>query len=297
MPASVMQEVKHRFPCLETVLSRATTAPGKTDYHATLFGFFDGVSKDYPIGALKYLAETGEYADQYLMQADPVHLKADQDCVLLFDFSYLELSETDANTYLKTFNQHFAEDGLRLLKTASKRWYLKVAHKPDIQTSSLEQVIGHNIDKFLPIGPDAAKWRHFINEIQMVFFSLAEDLPMVSGIWPHGGGVLTSLSAPDIDVVSGDNLLIEGLAKHTGLTFDPEQVRQPHGLMVIESVQKARANVDLDAWLTAVTELEALICELKTADLTLYPCNGKSYHWRANNNWHFWRRNKLINSF
>jgi len=286
-----------RFPALEKLLSRAIIEKGSNDYHETLFSFFDisslansTTTKTYPIAALNYLAETGDAYSGYLMHADPVHLRPEQDCLLLFDFEHLDLSSDDAETYINAFNQHFLEDGIELLKTQTKHWYLKVDAVPDLETSPLTDVLGHNIDHFLPTGVDAKKWRHLLNEIQMVFFSLAEDLPMVSSVWFHGGGELAPINAKSINDVSGDSLLLKGLAQHSGIAYNEDLIGAD--LMLIESLQRSVIDRDLDSWINELHQINALISNVSSTEFKVHACNGNVYHWQPINNWHFWKRSR-----
>jgi len=50
-----------------------------------------------------------------VLQADPVHLRADRDQLRLFDARHLGISQVEADAFVDAINAHLAEDGLRLL--------------------------------------------------------------------------------------------------------------------------------------------------------------------------------------
>lgn len=203
------------LPGLERILSR---------------GRVDRSGEDWPeppsAAALGLLGEGRSPGEAYWLRADPVHLRPDQDFLLLWDATMLALSSRESEALVATFNRHFAEDGFELVAPVPDRWYLRTPGILDVQTVSTAAVTGRNIGHFMPRGQDATRLEQMINEAQMLFHdhpvnrerSGSGRLP-VSGVWPWGGGSLADVpvAAPadeaDRAILAEDPVLI-GLAEH-----------------------------------------------------------------------------------
>jgi hypothetical protein len=82
---------------------------------ATLAGYFGiGAATDLPVAPLSWLADTGEPATQYLLRADPVHLRADQSSLRLFDAHSFSLAQDEADALVASINDFNAAHGCNL---------------------------------------------------------------------------------------------------------------------------------------------------------------------------------------
>ena len=288
-----------RFPNLELLLSRGRRFASPQGYPETLFHLYDvevppGV--DVPTAAVCFLAEANaeEQSRGFLMHADPVHLRPDQDRLLAFDFYHQPLTDNEASQFADAFNRHFAADGLHLLTPHANRWYLVAEGVPRIHTRPLSEVIGRNIDLFLPDGEDATTWRGWLNELQMLFFALPVNqtresvgqLP-VSGLWFSGGGVVPSGDWLGYTQIEGGSVLEEGLQRGS--------VRKRHRRLVVEHAP-GRAVIDADpaTWVEALTGLETLLATSLAGECYLFPCDGRAWHWRPTMRHHLWKRIKRL---
>lgn len=289
-----------RFTSLERLLARGNRLPAPKGYAGTLFDLF-GVplaqGGDLPTAAVCCHAEHGACPDagDFLLHADPLHLRPDQDRLLGFDFHHQPLTADEARQFAEAFNAHFAQDGLRLLTPHPIRWYLEVDHAPRLRTHPLVDVVGRNIDLFLPKGEDARRWRSWMNELQMLFFELPVNalresqgqLP-VNSLWLSGGGCL-----PSVPVGSGfrelesDCPLARGLQQHV-------KIHDQQRLLIWKTPERALLDADPGAWISAVTELDQVVEDLLGEELFLYPCEGEAWHWRPSMRHRFWRRTKPL---
>jgi len=286
-----------RFPQIERLLARADLKSAQPDYFRTLFdlhGLEMQGKADLPTAALCYHAEQGveRLPDAYLFHADPIHLRPDQDRLLAFDFTHSPLDEADAAQFADAFNQHFAEDGIRLLTPDASRWYLSVSAMPDLRTRPLYEVLGRNIDFFLPQGPDAGYWRSWMNELQMLFYTLpvnasreAEGQLPVSSLWLSGGGVLPSTALKGFSQREGDCIFLTGLEALCAEKNDAY-------LVVEHAPGRAVLDADSEAWLAAVKRIDVRLADMLDQDLVLYPCEGRAWHWQAKMHRRFWQRTK-----
>ena len=285
-----------RLPALELLLARADKCAGPSSYPLTMFELFGLPAEDpVPTAPLCYYADSGGRSEaRYLLHADPVYLRPDQDRLLAFDFSHSPLSAETAQIYTEAFNRHFEIVGLELLTPHPNRWYLAVDQAPDVQFQALAEVIGRNIDLFLPQGIQAAQWRVWMNEVQMLFHSLAinaerengGEVP-VSGLWFSGGGYLPEKVSKSFAGVEGDCCLLQGLDSLAGNTgVDSLIVEHTPGRAVLDG--------DPVAWQEAVTAFDNRLQPMMDQDLRLYTCDGQVWHWQSGMRRRWWRRIKPI---
>jgi hypothetical protein len=286
-----------RLPNIERLLARGDRGAGPPGYAEALFKLFGqaaAAGEDLPTAALCLARETGSAGEGWVMHADPVHLRPDQDRLLLFDARSLELAAEEAAALVERFNRHFAADGLRIEAPAPGRWYLHSDSPPGVCTTTLDEVTGRNIDAYLPSGPRARFWRGVLNETQMLF----HDHPVntareeagrqpVSGVWLSGGGRKPARGATRVARLVGGDLLAEALAG------DAELVPAGNDELVVErTVWEAMLAVDVEAWLAALVEFDRHLGSWLDSDrpLRLYACDRQVIDWQRSMRWRFWRR-------
>lgn len=290
MPSLAEQAGRHRFPVIERWLSRSDTQPVPAAPETLVCGLF-GVSctdADLPTAALAWQAETDAEPTGVLYHATPVHLAPDQDRLLLFDSPVAGLTAAETEALAVAFNGHFQDDGWRLDSSPAGGLYLRLAEPAAVHTSPLGEVIGRNVDLFLPRGPDAAQWRARMNEIQMLFHGLplnegrvAAGRPAISGLWFHGGG-----EAPVVG--SGPALTgeapawLRGLARRAAATTGDS-------LSWLGECERAVWDGDPHRWLQAVSRVETRLAGLREPAV-LYPGNGIAYRLTSKARWRWWRR-------
>lgn len=284
-----------RLPHLERLLARADRQAAANGYEQTLFELFGlplDPRLDPPDAAIRYLADTGLLPEGPLLQADPVHLRADQDRLLLFDRPTADLDVAETAAFVQAVNQHFADDGWRLEAPTPGRWYLHLPKLPRLKTWPLSAAVGRNIDLVQPCGDDAGYWQQCLTELQMLFYSLPVNaeresqgkLP-VSGLWLHGGGELPAQSPQGFAVVEGGDALARGLQALS------ESTRGKDRLLISLDAWRAVQDADADTWRLALQRLEGQVADLTgEAALYLYPAAGTRYHLRPGHHLRLWRR-------
>jgi hypothetical protein len=275
-------------PALDRLLARAERqeSPPRDPLEtlAVQFGVFAPPGGDLPTAALCLLAEVPDLARAGCwLHADPVHLRADRDRLLLFGGPKLGLAPDESAALVAAFNAHFEADGLSLVAPGTNRWYLRVPALPDIRTQPLYRVSGRPVDAAPPLGPDARARNRWQNEAQMLFYRHpvnqareAAGGPLVSGVWTWGGGALPQVPyGPDLMV--SDHPLGAGLARAMGArllglpglaqsatiwsALAPESV-----LIFWDALWWPALAADREAWCDALAELDTLTASL-TADL------------------------------
>ena len=260
-----------KAPALQGLLARADRQQSPaTDMESWLCDTF-GVPRqqDYPVASLSLPADGVDPESAYWLRADPVHMSAERDQLILTQVS---VAKDEADTLIATLNRHFAPDGLHFVAPLPGRWYLRCEHAPSITTHGLYQAAGNNVHPLLPGGADAMRWRALLNEIQMLLFehpvNLAREargVAPVNSVWPWGGGTLPGAPQKPFDEVCADDPLATGLARASAaptgnLPQAGEQwLAQATGarqLLVLDSLRHFACYGDQHGWREQLAKLE-----------------------------------------
>ena len=208
------------------------------------------------------------------LRADPVHLRADIDDLVLFDASDIDLSPYDAVALARTVNDALGPDGPRIDAAHPHRWYVAPDAPVRIATTPLSRVAGARVFEALPRGPDAARWHRWMNEVQMALHECPVNVERerrgaapVNSVWVWGAGSLPLagvVPAPFARVWT-DDALLRGLARHSGVEggADPAGAQEWLGgdpgtgahLAVFDDLYPAVRRADIDAWRDGVARL------------------------------------------
>jgi hypothetical protein len=311
-----------QLPSLEIALSRAHVSEAiHKEYTSTLFHLF-GLNQnqpcDLPTAPYCRFGDGGPTDDRYWLQLSPVHLQPDGDGLLLFDTAHLDLSLDEAQQLAALVQEHFHDLHWKLELSDPQRWYLGLKSKPDLQTSPLTDVIGRNINSFLPKGGEAMEWHAILNELQMLLHSSKVNMLRegrgqlaINGLWPHGGGSYQRIEQPRYRGVYGDDPLLCGLAQAAGLEYgalpeDSQELAVDDGrhLVVYSYLQRPVLDADLPGWIEAAEKFNRWLQPLlgsvqskRSGELNIHPGNGRTYGLDGKLLRRFWRRKNALISF
>jgi len=238
----------------------------------------------------------------YRLRADPVHLRADRDALVLIQLGDVALAAEESGQLVEALNRHFNADGLRFAAPFPCRWYVSVTRVPELETQPLQSASGRNIDRLLPSGRDALIWHRYFNEIQMLLHTHpvnaaraeAGQLP-VNSVWFWGGGVLPTEPHTHFAAVWADDPVARGLAYAAGAQWHPPPRTCSEWLARASS---GRHLVLIDAGLEALERdwfvplLEALRKHILQLVSLLVGSDGEMlrYELTPADLWKFWRR-------
>lgn len=259
---------------------------------------------DLPVGALSLLGEGGEPEGYCWACVSPVHLYPDRDRLLLFPLAISDIPDESVANIRDAFNVHFDDRGLKLFCYPDGRWYLRIGKSRRVKTSPLTDVAGRSVDSFLPHGEDAAWLNSIVNEAQMLLHQLSGTIhgsPNFNTFWIWGFGELPGKCVPGFDAVLGEHPLLNGLALHSGVPVqDAGQSSALSVLQVDTAVHQAVVFSDMDAWCSAIVELDQLCRKLlvqslanRCDQLILQDDLGNIFRYRHKMRWRFWRQGSL----
>jgi hypothetical protein len=275
---------------------------------------------DWPVAPLLLAADGKDPGDAYWLLCDPVHLSPQRGQLLLTCDSSSMPNADEAHALSATLNAHFAQDGLTFHSPHPARWYLRLEHPPSMVTRDLPEVIGRDINQYLPGGNDGLHWHQVLNEIQMLLHTHpvnqareARGAPEINSLWIWGGGVSPLVPGGDFTAVWSDDTLARALAvksntPHHALPADALIVlgkmaaKTAKPLVVLPQLQAAANAGDTDQWQAELRHLErdwfaplyAALRARRLSALTLVVPGVDRYDITFHDSWKFWRRSRTI---
>jgi len=259
-----------RLPHAERCLARAALATEPAAGALAWLAAAHDIAQPAPYAAVALAGEGREAAGDWV-RADPVHLRIEQDAVVLHDATVLGLEREEADALAAVLRGHFARDGLVLEAVAPQRWYLRVPPGELPTTVPLERAAGRNVFGLLPHGAGRIGWPALLTEAQMLLagseVNTAREAakPAANGVWFWGEGRLPERVAPRYALVCAREPFALGLARLTGAEAreppasiaDVDLVRPgDSALVVLDTLVAPLRRGDEDGWLAAAEALD-----------------------------------------
>ncbi|MFN3565594.1 MAG: hypothetical protein ACK4V1_06375 [Burkholderiaceae bacterium] len=286
-----------------------------------LWRAFDGpantpVTAPYAWRALNGDGATNAAVESQLWFCEPVHFAFARDHLRVDSLADAPLEPDEARALAVAADEAARESGASLRLLDHAHWFLQVDPPWQIDTVALAAALGRSAYDVLPTGPDAARWRKLLNEIQMSWHvhpvnvaREARGAPTVNALWLHGGGVWRRLPRAPFATLLADDPVLRGWALAAGiapsalLPADATPAASGDALSLWDGLQPGAAAGDWRAWLGRLPMLEAQIesvCErafaARFASVELVLAGSRSTRrlgLGAHDGWRFWRRARL----
>lgn len=301
------------FPALEKFMARSSVSVSDKDVPRLLADLFDLPTSclDVPVAALSsfnFLTEE-EISDSYWIIASPVLLKPDRDRLVLH-LAENCVDTQQINFFAKQVKTHFDSIFVDIKLSEAGHWYIRLSENPKITTTPLNQVVGRNIERFMPEGENFKAWHSVMNEIQMLLYSLDSVEYGFNALWFHGVGQLPKRTCNQKLTVLGNDALLTGLSQLNNChVIDSlteilnKEIQQP--LVSVEnSVIDALCIRSETDWMNAVKNVDLVLeqalnalAKNKITNIHLYDINGKIFKFSKNNLWKFWEKNQSISHY
>lgn len=281
-----------------------------------LFGLTSTDPNELPVAAIARQGESNPpQPGGYWMRADPVHLRTDQDRLILFAGDSLVLSLEEAQRLASEIQALFQDEGWHLEVPDAARWYLRLPGDPGVTTQGLPLAAGRHIDPYLPYGAQAGVWHRWLTEIQMLLYGSSLNLEResrgavsINSVWFWGGGETPELTTGRWQRVYGDSPLVAGFAalagidyRHRPADFTGLAAAEGSALVVLDDLRSANFYGDVADWSARAEALEQAwlapaLAALRTGRyraITLLPGNAHAYRLTRVGRWRVWRRGDL----
>lgn len=268
-----------------------------------------------PVAALSYQHDFGQAPPGPCLRADPVHLRADTNGLVLFDATTFELNDTDSRALAARLNEHLGPTDCRLQWGHPHRWYLLCESGLPAATDALPQRRGASVAA-APIAHDkAALWTTRLNEFQMLLHThplnqqrAARGQAVVNSVWLWGGGELDLAGLSRFNLCMAADACALGAADLCAMaTLDPDEGPGPllqamvcdsQALLVVDACREAGDYGDFAAWHAGVQTLDVhwlspLLTALRAGHidrLDLLPLDGRCYRLEKRQLCAFWKR-------
>lgn len=263
------------LPALNWLLSKATHQtlnPVSPSYRlCELFGLSVSDS-DFPIAAISRLSDDNQHPEGIWLRADPVHVQADRDGLILIDNNRFVLSQRDALALAADINLLLKPYELELEVPTPYRWYLRMKDDLELKTTPLDAIVGKDILPYMPSGDDRINLIQLMNDIQMTLHNSdvnkkreQEKALPINSVWFWGYGELPKIINRHWSFITSDEMLAKGLSMVAATPFFdlPENYNEINssdssynGLIVINAFQKFSYYHDLEGWLEALIHYE-----------------------------------------
>ena len=276
------------------LLAGGRTQSAAIGYHAQLASLFE-LPQALPVAALTRLADGACSPGDNCMLLAPVHLQADMDHAILYDEFALALSAQEKQQLQDELNAHFAEDDICIISDAAGRWFVQSARPIAIETTALHEVIGRNVNFYMPTGPQAVSWKRFLNEAQMLMHQSAVNQTReqhgqltANSLWLWGQGSLPEHAAALDTVIYTNDDLMRGIARHRQCAChdlpQEDAVLPQHAVFCDTRLLSAVSYGDTERWQQDLHNMMAQWlqhlpqwAQRQRARVTLYPCSGTAY--------------------
>lgn len=276
--------------------------------------FLPNVSLLAQAKTLLKLPEEGNYG-----LASPITLRLNRDSITLADGGVLNLTMAEAQSFAAILNEFLRADGWCFYPLLPDLWVWQSQAEVEAKLNPLCDVVGKNIEGFLPQGRDALSLMSLLTEVQMFLFAHAKNterqkqgLPMINGLWlwqdlPVGSTDLTDtlvftdqpwwqIMVPCLPAPDRFSTYLQWCELH--------QPKQQKHVILLEDILSSMQYQDVWGYQAMIQSLDERFFvpiwqALRSGSLnTLYLCmhgeNGGGLRVHHKSHWAFWRRNKPL---
>jgi hypothetical protein len=271
------------LPALETLMARArrSSMAAYTSAESWLADRYDLPDRT-AAAPYSLLGDGGDPGQARWLRADPVHLRADRDALVLADASVFSLAPDESEALAASLSRHFGPS-LQFQPATPERWYARMdagMDKTGLRWTPLALARGKPLAAQLPQGEGAMRWNALVNELQMLLHAhpvnaereARGELP-VNSVWLWGEGELAiadALHSRPWGRVFADDPLARGLAMASGGSAAPlpanassllshssnSAPESGRVLILLDSLRASAAYGDAPKWMETLEQLE-----------------------------------------
>lgn len=319
LPGFIWQDVgdiEHIYPkaklsLIRQLLKTATVSQLDFNYSDLLYSTLSQYNNSSLATMLnQQLANSNKYTS-YLI-AEPTHLQNDRNRLLISDSSILQLNSESAQQIIQKLNHHFKAN-VEFYFITPELWLMGTNHDlTGITTYPVNDIIGENIDEYLPHGGNAIWLSKIMTEIQMLLWNLpllnADHEIKLNNIWLWDKNIAPKITTTFEKIFitqSKTAINSSGLLRNNAkISPMPQQLQQAltnNNLIILDSLYYASCYRDSQSFIKKLDELDQylriLLTATKYSQLNLLMPNKTSTLKFTINLWSkykLWRKNNLV---
>lgn len=270
-------------------------APGRD---AALRECFEFTGTQIPSAALTRSLDAADAVGALWLRADPAWVMADAVTLRLLACGNMDLSAPDSEQLARALKPLFGDAGFLLEPATPSRWYLRCPAGAQLPAfSSPQAALGDDIARHLPQGESGRRWRHLMNEAQVILHNHAVNAERsrrgatpVNSLWFWGAGHLPDWVRTTFSRVASNDDIVRALAQLAGV---------PVAGTMADALDAAlgdiRVLVDLDGPASIATgswaeSIQTALADRIVAQVELKFASGERYRYRYGHRWRFWRK-------
>jgi len=274
----------------------ADAAPGRD---AALRECFEFTGTTIPSAALTRSLDATDAVGPLWLRADPSWVMADAVTLRLLACGNVELSAQDSEQLARALKPLFGDAGFLLEPATPARWYLRCPPGAQLPAFSAPYAaLGDDIARHLPEGESGRRWRHLLNEAQVILHNhpvnaerSRRGLAPVNSVWFWGAGQLPDWVRTPFSIVASSDDIVLALARLAGIAVAGSQAE------VIEAASgDRRILLDLDRPVDSTSSIALqerigqALAERSVTQVDLKFASGERVRYRRGHRWRFWRR-------
>ncbi|HTT12866.1 MAG TPA: hypothetical protein VMG60_18490 [Burkholderiaceae bacterium] len=232
------------------------------------------VTAPYAWRALNHASALEMPSDQPIWHADPVHFAFARDHILVAGFDRASAIAPDESRELAAEAAALlAGFGASLRVLDASHWFLSFDPPwQQITTVAFDAALGRSLERVLPAGDAAARWRKLLTEVQIAWHQHpvnrrreAAGVQTINGLWLHGGGAWRELPRRAFGAVATDDAVVRGWALASGvapsalLPLEGKPAGDTASLVYLPLLHPLASQNEWDGWLDALLQLDARI--------------------------------------
>lgn len=269
-----------------------TLAPGRRDELAAA-DCFHWPGDTLPVAAFVREHVAHDAGRNVWICADLAHVEPDLTGARMLACGSLDIDADEAEALAQPLRPVLGDRGMILETTLPGRWHLRLpAQAPVPHMDPPGAVLGDDLVGHLPSGDPGRRWRHVLNEAQMILHQspvnqarARQGRPTANSLWLWGAGILPVSVRTDVRQVFGDDVLLAAMAARAGLAVHP--------LAEFRAGQPVAAGTLLDFGQRDAGTGARIVLDLLDAGrvhaLLLHFASGERYRLRRAHRWRFWR--------
>lgn len=252
-----------------------------------------------------YAQKLGITGFQSYLLIEPTHLRVDRDRLLICESELLQLNDEETMFAIGELNRHFIDD-LQIFRLENELWLVGLKFKlhDDLISYPICDIVGENIDDYLPTGTDRLRLHKLMNEMQMLLFNLPmnnqreqDRLLALNSIW------LWDISKAKLSFKFHDSPIFSNNPMF-GKQYDKLEkvIAINDSYLLLDDVFYSACYRDSYTWINKLNQLDqGLMSEIlfafknkKLTQLNVYVPNiigGVRFSLSRYDLWKFWRRN------